>query len=257
MDAINTSMCVWPLIAPPVYLKRLDVFENTAKLCHFGTTTVTESRKIRHSGDFTPSMSLMVLSNPTQLTHQLFLEKVTPPLRIRVQVPSLPIFHQFICSQFRTTGGKNRRDVTRFGLVSWLQLLSSHPSIFRWYLAETLDAFVGTTGTPGTIDYFVDWTDGPDRFSSFPLYYCERPLVGIYCLLLLILVLVGEGCHITAKTTSHFSCCRLWRFSAYPVTQYYILHREVDHPLLESEGGRGRTCNVVKGTQVFCRKRWK
>jgi hypothetical protein len=26
----------------------------------------------------------MVLSNPTQLTHQLYLEKVTPPLRTRV-----------------------------------------------------------------------------------------------------------------------------------------------------------------------------
>ncbi len=47
MDAVSSSMCIWPLITPPVYLKRIDVFENLAKLCHFGTTTVSESRKIR------------------------------------------------------------------------------------------------------------------------------------------------------------------------------------------------------------------
>lgn len=47
MDAISSSMCIWPLITPPVYLKRVDIFENLAKLCHFGTTTVAESRKIR------------------------------------------------------------------------------------------------------------------------------------------------------------------------------------------------------------------
>lgn len=48
MDAVNTSMCVWPLLQPPVYLKRLDIFENRVKLAHFGTTTVAESRKIRY-----------------------------------------------------------------------------------------------------------------------------------------------------------------------------------------------------------------
>jgi hypothetical protein len=57
MDAINTSMCVWPLISPPVYLKRLDIFENTSKLCHFGTTTVTESRKIRFDAVITRLLS--------------------------------------------------------------------------------------------------------------------------------------------------------------------------------------------------------
>jgi hypothetical protein len=37
---------------------------------------------------------------------------------------------------------KNRRDVT------------------KWYPAESVNAFVETTGSVGTVAYFIDWTDG-------------------------------------------------------------------------------------------------
>ena len=44
--------------------------------------------------------------------------------------------------QFRMDDGKNRRDVT------------------KWYPAESVDAFVQTAGSQGTIPFYIDWTDG-------------------------------------------------------------------------------------------------
>ena len=50
---------------------------------------------------------------------------------------------------------------------------------------------------------------------------------------------------------------RLSRFAGYPVTQYFILQREVSHECLLSEGGKGLTYTIKKGTSIFSQKNWK
>ena len=50
---------------------------------------------------------------------------------------------------------------------------------------------------------------------------------------------------------------RMYRFCAYPVTQYYILQRKIRHECLESEGGVGITCVIEKGIKLFARKHWR
>lgn len=57
--------------------------------------------------------------------------KAAPPLR----------------SRFKPLAGHNKRDVA------------------RWMAAETVQAFVGATGNPGSADFHVEWTDGPDRYT--------------------------------------------------------------------------------------------
>ena len=49
----------------------------------------------------------------------------------------------------------------------------------------------------------------------------------------------------------------MYRFSAYPATQFYILEKRVYHHCLEAEGGSGLTYDIVHGPMVFARKDWR
>lgn len=49
----------------------------------------------------------------------------------------------------------------------------------------------------------------------------------------------------------------MYRFSAYPATQYYVLERRVAHISLEAEGGTGLTYDIVSGPSCFARKDWR
>ena len=49
----------------------------------------------------------------------------------------------------------------------------------------------------------------------------------------------------------------MYRFAAYPITQYFVLTKRVTHSVLESEGGEGNTYIVEKGPLLFPRLGWK
>lgn len=67
-------------------------------------------------------MSLMVLANPTQLTHHLYLEKVTPPLRIRVRAmyPKKSFKHHSFAHLVERT---NETSLDGISLKLWMLLL--------------------------------------------------------------------------------------------------------------------------------------
>ena len=50
---------------------------------------------------------------------------------------------------------------------------------------------------------------------------------------------------------------RLFRFSAYSATQYYILGREITHECLQTEGGVGTTYIIESGPFVRPKKNWR
>lgn len=193
LDADAASLCVWPNEPPPLSLIRFDYYENTGKLSHFGTTDLKESRKVRHSGSFVPIKSLLFINKPTSLTKELEIFKAAPPLR----------------SRFKPLNSNNKRDVA------------------RWLPSETVHAFVGAPGNVGSVDYHIEWTDGPDRYT------------------------------LNSSLDARAGWRRLWRFAAYPVTQYFILQRSITHECMGSEGGTGKTYDIVTGSSVFARKHWR
>ncbi len=102
------------------------------------------------------------------LTMPLEIELIAPPLRARVclkwlvcEVTSLHftyflisfyilIFNFQLCLfsyyQFRPKQSKNTRDLS------------------KWVRKETINAFVNPTAFKGSMEFFVDWTDCPDRY---------------------------------------------------------------------------------------------
>ena len=50
---------------------------------------------------------------------------------------------------------------------------------------------------------------------------------------------------------------RMFRFAAYPATQYYILEKKVHHEALEAEGGFGLTYTIEKGPIIFAKLGWR
>jgi hypothetical protein len=49
----------------------------------------------------------------------------------------------------------------------------------------------------------------------------------------------------------------MFRFGAYPATQYYILEKRVHHEALEAEGGYGFTYTIERGPTIFARQGWR
>jgi len=96
-----------------------------------------------------------------------------------------------------------------------------------WIYRETVHAFIGSDRIPGTSDFNVDFQDGPDRYF---IHTTPDPPLGMR---------------------------RLYRFAAYPCTQYFILEKTVYHDALESEGGSGLTYIIEKGPYLFAKKGWK
>lgn len=97
----------------------------------------------------------------------------------------------------------------------------------KWVYRETVNGFIGSERIPGTSDYSVDFQDSPDRY-----YFSESPAPDL-------------------------GLRRLYRFAAYPATQYFILERVVVNDALESEGGSGLTAQIEKGPFCFMKKGWR
>lgn len=49
----------------------------------------------------------------------------------------------------------------------------------------------------------------------------------------------------------------MFRFAAYPATQFYILEKRVHHQALEAEGGYGMTYTIEPGPIIFAKKGWR
>jgi hypothetical protein len=96
-----------------------------------------------------------------------------------------------------------------------------------WVKRETIHGFVDTMGIPGSLAVYVDHVDTPDRY------------------------------FISTSPFPSPSCRRMFRLAGYPATQYFILGREVEHPSLEAEGGRGTTYILQSGSYVTSRKHWR
>jgi len=96
-----------------------------------------------------------------------------------------------------------------------------------WTARESLHSFCAGLNILGSTEYFVDWEDAPDR----------------YC--------------VTRTEDPRGGWRRLYRFSAYPITQYFLISREVDHEILKSEGGKGQTYVLERGNSVYAYKHWR
>ena len=96
-----------------------------------------------------------------------------------------------------------------------------------WIDRETILAYIGSERIPGTSDFSIDYCDGPDRY------------------------------FISEDAVPEMGRRRLYRFAAYPSTQYYILEKRIYHESLESEGGSGLSYQIVRGPFCFMRKGWK
>jgi hypothetical protein len=103
----------------------------------------------------------------------------------------------------------------------------NHRDLADWTLREKLFVFPGAEGIPGTKDMFIDWADTPDRYQ------------------------IGE------EQDAALGWRRLFRFAAYPATQYYILGKMVYNDVLEAEGGRGMTYVLEAGPVLFGQKDWR
>ena len=79
----------------------------------------------------------------------------------------------------------------------------------------------------GACDFFIQWSDSPDRYQ------------------------------ITSDVEPEVGWRMLYRFSAYPAAQYYILEKKVYHQVLQAEGGYGMTYTLERGPQCFSRKDWR
>ena len=193
LDWALGSKIAWPLEDRVVICKRFDLYYNSNPISQLGTSNPKESAKYRKLQGWVPVRSILFLDEPSEYTMELVIESCAPPRRNR----------------FRPAKEKNTRD-----LSDWTEI-------------ERLIALQGSQGTPGVIEFFVSWSDSPDRYQ------------------------------ITSDFTADAGWRRLFRFSAYPLTQYYILEKRVYHSLLEAEGGSGVTYNIEKGPQVFCKKDWR
>ena len=49
----------------------------------------------------------------------------------------------------------------------------------------------------------------------------------------------------------------MYRFGAYPVSQYYIMEKEVYHECLDAEGGSGLASTIECGPILYARKHWR
>lgn len=96
-----------------------------------------------------------------------------------------------------------------------------------WVDRETILPYIGSERIPGTGDFSIDYCDGPDRY------------------------------FINEQETPDLGRRRLYRFAAYPATQYYILEKRIYHKSLESEGGSGLSYILERGPYCFMKKGWK
>ena len=97
----------------------------------------------------------------------------------------------------------------------------------EWVDKEVVIGFIGSDRIPGTFDYSIDYCDGPDRY-----FMSKDPVPDL-----------GRR--------------RLYRFAAYPATQYSLLEKRFFHETLESEGGSGLSYRIEKGPWCFMPKGWK
>lgn len=193
VDSDLSSRYVWPLESKPVLLTRLDIYQNDNPLSQQCSTNLAESRRIRNSGQFYPLRSVFFMGDPSHSTTEMVLERVGPPPRTRL----------------RPFSKKNGRDQT------------------FWTKVETVNAFSGALGTLGAVDWFVDWTDGPDRYL------------------------------LSSNLDPTHGWRRLWRFGAYSATQYYILERRIESSLFDCDLGWADTYNIVRGSTVYAEKHWR
>jgi hypothetical protein len=96
-----------------------------------------------------------------------------------------------------------------------------------WVYKECFFPFISADRIPGVTDFGIDFQDSPDRY------------------------FISEG------IAAELGLRRLYRFGAYPATQYFILEKTMVHDSLESEGGSGLTCMIEKGPYVFMKKGWR
>lgn len=193
MDWKWTTKIPWPEYDFIVELRRMDIYEKQNPHLQIATTDINDSRKIRTLEEWLPIRSLYFLNKSTPMTKDLLMESTGPPRR----------------TKFRPKDKQNIRDLT------------------QWIPMETLPAFMGTAGIPGSSEFFVDYKDLPDRYfiSSDP-----EPALGNR---------------------------RLYRFAAYSATQYYVLEKNIFHPTLDSEGGSGLTYTIEAGPLLYTRKGWR
>jgi hypothetical protein len=104
---------------------------------------------------------------------------------------------------------------------------TNHRDLTDWTVREKFHGFVTATNIPGAAELFIDWADSPDRYQ------------------------------INSEEEAPMGWRRLFRFGAYPLTQYYILEKIVHHDVLEAEGGRGLTCDIECGPVLFAKKGWR
>jgi len=103
----------------------------------------------------------------------------------------------------------------------------NHRDLTSWSPSEKLYSYCSGINIRGTKEYFVDWQDAPDRYS------------------------------LNVDIESSPGWRRMFRFAAYPVTQFYVLMREVRHDILRSEGGTGKTYVLERGPKVYAYKDWR
>jgi hypothetical protein len=94
----------------------------------------------------------------------------------------------------------------------------------KWVEVTRLPVFHGVAGVQGAVLCYVDYQDFPDRYF---LSFDEHAAIG---------------------------CRRTFQFGAYSATQYYIIEKQVEHELLDSEGGKGISCTVAVGPICYARK---
>ena len=184
---------VWPDIDEEVRLQRLDIFDLDYPKTQQASTDREESRRIRATPLWFNVGAVFFLNVKSPFTKDVQISSTGPPKR-----------HKYIIK-----GKKNTRD-----LADWVD-------------REIVHAFIGSDRIPGTLDFSIDYCDGPDRY------------------------------FISGDPSPEVGRRRLYRFAAYPSTQYYILEKRIYHESLESEGGSGLSYKLFKGNWCFMPKGWK
>jgi hypothetical protein len=187
------SKIVWSDVPRVVVMKRLDVYEQQIPRLQIGTTNIEESRSLRASGKFYPVHTIFCVDFENEATLQLAIESAGPPRR----------------SRFRPINKNNNRDTT-----SWIEI-------------EKLSVFHIVSGAPGSVQFYVDYQDFPDRY------------------------------YLTTDLNPAIGCRRTFQFGAYGATQYFILEKLVQHEKLDIEGGKGLTYIIEPGPILYARKDYR
>lgn len=193
LDWEKGSKLAFPDLKFTVMLQRFDLYSCPSPAAMLGTTIEKDSSRYRRLPQFTPVRSFFVLNDHYEFTKEMQIDMAAPPQRNR----------------FRPKDTINSRDLS------------------DWTYKEKFIGLRGSKGVPGACDFFIQWSDSPDRYQ------------------------------ITSDADPEVGWRMLYRFSAYPATQYYILEKKVYHHVLSAEGGSGWTYVMEKGARCFARKDWK